>query len=362
MRIAYVNANYQQHHTGGGNAHIEQFVSNVIALGHEVWTYPGSPYPGLQHLPTSRLAHVRAMRSMDALYVRLENRLPMLCTWTIPPRRLLYGFPLVAWEFNTLPDELDPSLSDERSSRLLHHCSRGCDLAVCVSPALTDIVRNELQVKQVLTVPNGSDPSKFRPDAAVVDRLSVFKEKFNVVWIGSIKESWHDLELLKAAAVHIQSNGQGNDIQFHILGAGLNAMMGSMPPNVFYWGAEIYDHLPNWLAGMQVGLSLYQVSRASFGSPLKLFDYLSSGLSVISTEHPVAGELLSTIGCPDLVIPHGDAAALADALLRLAGDRERVRRLGMAGRQLVIDRYNWRRAVQDTLNEMEMILKEKRGK
>jgi len=36
-----------------------------------------------------------------------------------------------------------------------------------------------------------------------------------------------------------------------------------------------------------------------------------------------------------------DAAAMADALRRLAGDRDRLRRMGAAGRELAIRRYSW---------------------
>ena len=363
MRIAYVNANYQKNHTGGGHVHIEQFISNAINLGHEVWVYPGDQYPGAQIIPTSRLAHIHTMRHMDALYVRLENRSPEICSWSLPPRRILYRFPVITWEFNTLPDELDSSIStqDRKSStsRILEKYSPGCDLAVCVSPALAMIVNEKLKTKKVITVPNGSDPDKFTPDAPVVQRLSPFKDKFNVIWMGSIKEAWHDLEMLKGAARLISNSGEAKDIQFHILGAGLTGVMGEMPPNVFYWGAEYYDKLPNWLSGMNVGLSLYKPSRATLGSPLKIFDYMASGLTVVSTEHPVAADLFSTLGCTDLVIPHGDSDVLATAITDLANNRDRVRSLGLAGRQLVTEKYTWRRAVQDTMTEIERLLKEK---
>ncbi len=59
------------------------------------------------------------------------------------------------------------------------------------------------------------------------------------------------------------------------------------------------------------------------------------------------------------MVSPGDAKSLAAVLNNLASDKERIQCLGTAGRQLVIERYNWRRAVQDTMNEMEAILKEK---
>lgn len=331
MRIAYVNAHYQANHSGGGHVHMEQFIANAIALGHEVWAYPGNKYPGVQIIPTNRIGHIRTMRQMDALYIRLENSSPEICSWSLPPRRSLYGFPVVVWEFNTLPDELyipdEPQDIRRKVIPSLIKYSPGCDLAVCVSPALADAVGKKLHMKQVLTVPNGSDPELFRPDVEIVPRLSPFREKFNVVWIGSIKESWHDLGMLAKSAFQVLESENGGDICFHILGGGLSGMMADMPSNVYYWGAEYYPRLPHWLAGMDVGVSLYHPSRAALGSPLKIFDYMASGLAVISTDHPVAKEIYDQLNVSNYMIPPGDADALTNLLITLETDKERVKSL-----------------------------------
>jgi glycosyltransferase involved in cell wall biosynthesis len=189
--------------------------------------------------------------------------------------------------------------------------------------------------------------------------MLAFQDKFNVVWVGSIKETWHDLELIAEAANQLWEEEKGRNINFHIIGAGLSGFMAEMPPTVFYWGAERYQRLPNWLAGMQVGLSTYKPSRASLGSPLKVFDYMSSGLPFVSTEHPVAGRILEDLGVKELMIPFGDSNALAQVLVELASDRERCKRIGAAGRQLIINKYNWHQSVKDTLGAMEELLKEK---
>jgi glycosyltransferase involved in cell wall biosynthesis len=52
----------------------------------------------------------------------------------------------------------------------------------------------------------------------------------------------------------------------------------------------------------------------------------------------------------DLLFDFGDSRALASILLRLASDRPRLRSIGRAARQLVISRYNWRRAVDETFS------------
>lgn len=360
MRIAYVNTVYQRSHTGGGHVHVGQFIKNALELGHEVWVYRGNQYPGAKDIPTNWFEHIKSLRKMDVLYIRIESSFPKICSWSLPPRRSLYGFPVVVWEFNTLPNELD--IDNVKSSvevRYFLKYSPGCDLAVCVSPALEEIVENKLFSKKHITVLNGSDPNKFKPDLTPVNRLHPFNENFNVVWIGTIKQKWHDIDMLGQAARLLWEQKENNNIVFHIIGAGLTGFIADMPPNVFYWGAEHYDRLPNWLSGMDVGLSLYHPGKSYYNAPLKVFDYMSSGLAVVSTEHPLIGDLLRGFGGGDLIIPHGDSKALVDILIQLEKNRERVMHLGAAGRQMVIEKYNWRRAVKDTMDAIEKIFKEK---
>jgi glycosyltransferase involved in cell wall biosynthesis len=136
--------------------------------------------------------------------------------------------------------------------------------------------------------------------------------------------------------------------------------MGEMPPNVNYYGGEKYDLLPRWLVAMDVGLCLYHPGPADHSTPLKLFDYMASGLTVVSNDQPFVRELFNQLGQPDLIAPPRDADALARILLSLASDRDRVRQLGQAGRRLVVGYYNWRRAVADTFEEIALLMREKK--
>jgi glycosyltransferase involved in cell wall biosynthesis len=366
MRIAYVNTYINANHTGGGYVHMGQFVRNALALGHEIWSYPNSRFPGAHEIPIARFPHIKTLRQMDVQYVRIEKNTPGICTWTLPPRRLLYGFPVVVWEFNTIPDEAlhkgEPDSQESKARQILTRYGRGCDLAVCVSSALAEVVKQKLGLQRVLVVPNGSDPELFRPDIPIAKRMFPFQGKLNVVWIGSAEEAWHDLKMLGEAAQLIWEADSDRRINFHILGPNLAGKMAEMPPNVYCWGAEYYEKLPVWLAGMDVGLNLYHPGPADYNSPLKVFDYMASGLTVVSTVHPFMNDLFGQLGQSDLMVPSGDSKFLADRLVNLASDRERVRRLGQAGRELVIKHYNWHRAVQDTMTKIETILREKKKK
>lgn len=363
MHIAYVNANYIYNHTGGGHVHMGQFVSNAISLGHEIYAYSDTEYPEAKKIPTDHLKHISLMRRMDALYIRLENRFPIICKWSLPPRRWLYGFPLVVWEFNTIPADAIFRGESEKNirdiERMLKHYGRGCDLAVCVAPATAEYVSSEICIKRTVVISNGSDPDMFKPGLIPVERMAVFKKHFNIVWIGSAKEKYHDFEMIKQAAKIIWEKEDCKFINIHIIGADLKYIMSDMPGNVFYWGAEEYKKLPRWLAAMDLGLYITKGGASTYGSPLKVFDYFSSGLAVVSTSHPAVNDLFEKINMTDQIVSPGDHKALAEILIKLGNDKERVRKMGTAGRQLIIDQYNWHRAVQDTINAMEATLIEK---
>ena len=363
MKIAYLNARYQKNHTGGGTVHVEQFMKHTLALGHELWAWQAG-LPGVQAIPQDTLSRVKALRNMDVFYVRVDITLPTEARWGMLPKRWLYKPRLMVWEFNTHPNYASTrsrsAMSSDETINTFRKYAPRCDLAVCVSAALADFVRDEIGIKNVLVVPNGSDPDLFTPERKPVDRMKAFADYFNVVWIGSGKEKWHDLEMLKRAAALIDREYPGEKIAFHLIGPDLVGVMADMPANVFYWGAQPYQELPGWLSAMDLGLVLYTPGSAEYNSPLKLFDYMASGLCVLSTPSRFMAELSEELDQPGLVIPFGDAERLAEAVLKLYRDNDMRSRLGGATRRLVVERYNWSRAVRVTMERIEQMLSEQK--
>ncbi|MEQ9620632.1 glycosyltransferase [Coleofasciculus chthonoplastes] len=361
MRIAYANAAYRPDSSSGKNAHIWQFITNAVALGHEVWGWRGNQHPAVQCLPETKIGRLITLRTMDAIYVRIEDKVPIsgFSRWAVTPYKELIGSPIIVWEFNTVPDfglvlgrrqaDIQQAIQDFQSY------SQGCDLAICVSQSLVDYVRDDLGFKRVLVVPNGSDPELFHPDTPPVKRVQRNPNQLNVVWIGSANLAWHNFDLLREAAQLLWQRDKSDMISFHILGSA-HSLMHDMPPNVNYYGSEDYNRLPSWLSAMDVGLCLYHPGAADYSSPLKVFDYMASGLTVVGTSQPQLCEIFDKLGQSDLLVPANDAVALADVLSKLAWNRERVRYQGEVSRKLVIKFYNWRRAVQDTFDEIESLL------
>ena len=362
MRVAYTNAPYRRNGTDAGNAHIRQFIACTVALGHELWLWEGEPNAVARSVPPTRLGRLKALRRMDVVFTRIDDRPPESSKWALLPYRQLISSPLMVWEFNTVPEFgelLGRSDKDVQSAiEAFRYYGRGCDLATCVTTELAAYVRERLGIRRVLVVPNGSDPHLFRPDQEPVSRIQRNPQQLNVVWVGSAHLAWNNFDLLRDAARILWEQGEGSQIAFHIIGQDFR-FMADMPPNVHYYGRQSYDTMPHWLACMDVGLCLYRPGAAHFGSPVKLFDYMSSGLMVVGTFHPQIRDVFNQLDQPDLLVPHDDPVALADVLTRVARDPQRIRRQGQAGRQLVLNYYNWQRAVRDTFREIEILLEER---
>jgi glycosyltransferase involved in cell wall biosynthesis len=359
MRLIYANAKYTNNSPEGGPAHMRQFIENAAALGHEIFLWHGlEQHPLTRPVPKGVVQRFKLFRATDVIYYRIEAVPPMGARVILPPHRKLAGNPLIAWEFNTVPEYGRLYGISERGVQAciveLKRLAAGVDLAVCVSKKIADYVQANLGIRRTLVVPNGSDPDLFKPGVPHVRRIQKSDGRLEVVWIGSANVAWHNFSLLRDAAWSLWNNGEGDKIVFHVIGPGMQGMR-DVPPNVNYYGPEEYQHLPNWLAAMDVGLNVYRPGPADYSSPLKVFDYMASGLTVVSTEQPQIRQIMEQLGQTDLLLPCDDPEALAAALRKLASDRDRLKRQGAAGRQLVIDQYNWRRAVTDTFAELNKL-------
>jgi glycosyltransferase involved in cell wall biosynthesis len=80
------------------------------------------------------------------------------------------------------------------------------------------------------------------------------------------------------------------------------------------------------------------------GIPIALMEALAAEIPVVATAISGIPELVRD-GETGLLVPERDAAALAEALLRLYADRDLGRRLASAGRQLVLREFNLEHSV-----------------
>ncbi len=104
---------------------------------------------------------------------------------------------------------------------------------------------------------------------------------------------------------------------------------------------------------------LFVTSSVHEGFGLPLAEAMACGTPVLGTQIGAYQEIAQH-GVNGWLVPPRDSRALAEAIRMLWNDPERRRRLGKAGRQRVLETFNWRNAAEATLTVYEEVVPSKR--
>lgn len=207
-------------------------------------------------------------------------------------------------------------------------------------------------------VVNGVDTTRFQPGPPALSTGPL-----RCVYVSSFR-SWHGAEeLVRAVSLCL---ARGVELQVTCIGRGPRwpaardaARRADLEHIIEFAGEVAHDEVPQHLASADVGLAPFTPSAFSalqlgwFWSPIKIFEYLASGLAVVTADVAELRELF-----PDSVARFyaaGQPRELAAALEQLASDRDAVRRMGRAGRQVAESRYTWDQqaaSVEDVLERV----------
>jgi glycosyltransferase involved in cell wall biosynthesis len=97
------------------------------------------------------------------------------------------------------------------------------------------------------------------------------------------------------------------------------------------------------------------------GFSLPAVEAMACGVPIVATTGGALPEVVGRDGETGLLVPPGDASALATAIGR-ALDQEPLRvRLGAAGRARVLERFTWRDTAVGTVEQYHALLDEQAG-
>jgi glycosyltransferase involved in cell wall biosynthesis len=165
----------------------------------------------------------------------------------------------------------------------------------------------------------GAEERLFRPGWAPT-------EPFTCLFVGKLIPL-QGVETILAAA------RAAPELPFRVVGSGqLEPLLTDRPSNVEWIPWVEYERLPEELHRTGCALGIFGTSaKAQRVIPNKAFQALACGTPLVTADTPAARELL-TDGESALLVPPGNAEALAAALRRLAHDPELARELGEGGR------------------------------
>jgi glycosyltransferase involved in cell wall biosynthesis len=216
---------------------------------------------------------------------------------------------------------------------------------VAVTPDLVTWARRQAGHDRVFLVSNAADTALFRPDGAQAMRQRPF-----ALFFGGLVR-WHGVDTMLAA---VRSAAWPSELDLVVAGPivdkSLRDVFAALPGNATWIGPQPQAELPALIRGAVT--ALVPISdpggRSARGvMPLKLFEALACGTPAIVTDLRGQADLVRGGDC-GLVVPVGDADALARAVAELARDPERRDRLGTAGARLVAAEHSWTARAADT--------------
>jgi len=100
---------------------------------------------------------------------------------------------------------------------------------------------------------------------------------------------------------------------------------------------EIADVLGNSFAGL---VTLHPIENYKDALPVKMFEYMASGIPVIASNIPLWKEIVETDNCGICVDPYS-SNEVSDAMNFLANNLDVAKQMGGRGRNAVLEKYNW---------------------
>lgn len=231
-----------------------------------------------------------------------------------------------------------------RARRSERRVLEGADRVLAVSEVLRQrLLQCGAAPERTLVIGNGADPERFgavarEGGAHLRQALGLSARDFVVGFVGYARP-WHRLDLVLEAVCDAGLQ------HAHLCIVGAGPALPALRAQAERLGVQGRLHCVGDVPAAQLPAYVCAFDAAviaainDYASPLKLFDYLAAGVPTVVPDQPNLREVV-TDGETALMVPPGDARALAGALCRLGGDPAFATRLGAAGRRALHD-HDW---------------------
>ncbi len=237
---------------------------------------------------------------------------------------------------------------------------RRADRIVVVSPAFKGHLMRYWNVPaaKISIVENGVETDLFRLDPAAMEvrKQLNLEDRFLICYIGTMGNA-HGLETLIAAAEELQTALP--NAMFLLIGEGaekqriveLAAARGLT--NIHFLGQQPRERIPAYVSAADLCLVMLKKTELfKTVIPTKLLEYMACERPVVVAVDGQARQIVEEAGGGVFVEPE-NSKALVKAILDLAEDSERRRRMGASGRQYIVNKCSREKTARDYITVLE---------
>lgn len=228
-------------------------------------------------------------------------------------------------------------------------CARRAGTVIAVTARLAERMR-ELGASRVIVARDGYRADRFAelPERAAARKaLDLPLEAFIVGYVGHLRT----MQMSKGVDTLVDAAGRADrPVTLCVVGSPARMIEAlrerwlarHLPPERFIAPGEVAPSaVPHYIAAFDVCAMPMPWTEhfAYYASPLKLFEYMAAGGTIVCTDLPSTVEVVRG-GETALLVPPSDVDALADALRRLYDDPLLRDRLGRSAKSAALD-YTW---------------------
>ena len=381
MRLLYVASDQVVPGRTGGSVHVLEVARGLAGRGHEVHvvvhahegaaseeTIEGAVFHRISWMPDHRFFRFRAAGAVTSLLEKTKAEAVIERYYNFGGEGVraaaARGIPSVLEVNSPVVDHAGSAKAtlDAALGRPMRRYREGlCRQAAALLSPLAEIVPCFARGKTEI-VTWGANVEAFSParrSDSVRAELGVPAGATLVLFSGSFRP-WHGVHVLEAAARRLAARG---DLYFLFAGGATGEGRGFRGRHL---GTLPYARMPEVVAAADIGVAPYDPSRLAqlqlgfYWSPLKIFEYMASGLPTVTIPRPPLTEIVRD-GQEGLFFPEGDDAALAERLVTLADDAALRGRLGRSARERVVARYSWAVHCAQVEAVLERVVREARA-
>jgi len=254
-----------------------------------------------------------------------------------------------------------PSLIQYFENKIVNDADK---VIVVSTPLKNHLIQHGAKGDNILVVPNGTNPARFKPVRAEETLKNKYKiSELDVVlgFVGMLRK-WHNIEMLLDVFKELCTDK--NHLKLIFVGDG--AIQSDLErcaeeigvgKSVIFTGRVAHDQVPQHIALFHIAIS---PNVTYYSSPMKILEYMAMGKCVVAPDMENIRDILVP-GKTGILFTPGNKSDLKNKLSKLISSSKLRGQIGLCARQAVIENFTWLNNAQKIVKILRELHHERSG-